>query len=217
MYVFFGLSFFFVVGQRNRNRLFCQAILWMDEILHYPRNPRMTIPLYIPSNHGVNHGFKVVRAGCKGCGLRWAQDMRVLPHRTWTSKISRDDALLYACLASNPAPLGSRGNETGSEAEVRRSLLLPQHFLEALETMELQRNMRGSCFFLVAGCPMFLFHEFSAQDRPWAGLGQLSGGFQDVPVGDATWAFVFATSRGTRTFLGTWVRAGRCLLADLLP
>eukprot|EP00439_Symbiodinium_sp_Y106_P019682 s600_g2.t1 len=37
-------------------------------------------------------------------GTLTTADMRVLPHRTWTrNKLPKDDALLYACLASNPA------------------------------------------------------------------------------------------------------------------
>ena len=36
-------------------------------------------------------------------GTLTTADMRVLPHRTWTNGITKDDALLYACLSSNPA------------------------------------------------------------------------------------------------------------------
>lgn len=36
-------------------------------------------------------------------GTLTTADMRVLPHRTWTHRMTKDDALLYACLASNPA------------------------------------------------------------------------------------------------------------------
>lgn len=37
-------------------------------------------------------------------GTLTTADMRVLPHRTWTrNRLPKDDALLYACLASNPA------------------------------------------------------------------------------------------------------------------
>ena len=36
-------------------------------------------------------------------GTLTTADMRVLPHRSWTQRISKDDALLYACLASNAA------------------------------------------------------------------------------------------------------------------
>ena len=36
-------------------------------------------------------------------GTLTTADMRVLPHRTWTNRMTKDDALLYACLASNPA------------------------------------------------------------------------------------------------------------------
>lgn len=58
-------------------------------------------------------------------GTLTTADMRVLPHRTWTHRMTKDDALLYACLASNPAnkedtdgrtvlaPLISRGNFYG--------------------------------------------------------------------------------------------------------
>ena len=35
----------------------------MDEILHRLKNPRVMIPLQIPTNNGFNHGFKVVRNG----------------------------------------------------------------------------------------------------------------------------------------------------------
>ncbi|CAJ1339492.1 unnamed protein product, partial [Effrenium voratum] len=65
-------------------------------------------------------------------GTLTTADMRVLPHRTWTSKISRDDALLYACLASNPANkedpidkavLGS-GHEHFGEEEAEKMMAL---------------------------------------------------------------------------------------------
>ena len=44
-------------------------------------------------------------------GTLTTADMRVLPHRTWTNRMTKDDALLYACLASNPAnkDAGKRG------------------------------------------------------------------------------------------------------------
>ena len=32
-------------------------------------------------------------------GTLTTADMRVLPHRTWTNRMTKDDALLYACLA----------------------------------------------------------------------------------------------------------------------
>jgi len=60
-------------------------------------------------------------------GTLTTADMRVLPHRTWTrNKLPKDDALLYACLASNPANkedpidkavLGSGHEHFGDEVE----------------------------------------------------------------------------------------------------
>ena len=39
------------------------SILWMDEILHHLANPERMIPLYLPTNNGINHGCQVVRNG----------------------------------------------------------------------------------------------------------------------------------------------------------
>eukprot|EP00438_Fugacium_kawagutii_P033743 Skav209659 [mRNA] locus=scaffold2126:113707:122557:+ [translate_table: standard] len=61
-------------------------------------------------------------------GTLTTADMRVLPHRTWTHRMTKDDALLYACLASNPA---NKEDTAGCEGkQFRPGWLRP---VEALE------------------------------------------------------------------------------------